>query len=718
MRFVVNGVSTSNYFIIPIRNYSKSKSAICLIYVLRVVLMNIIILGIDSPLIKDVKKLWRNNSNTLGFFPDGAFTDHLIKRRILGVLDEDGAFVGYLIYRINKNLHADIVHLCIKEQYKGKGCARLLVNKLIKIAREKNLRGIGLFCRRDNPAYSLWPKLGLAPYSKKLGRGKDFAELTYYWNDFSPPDLLSSIDETDNRLKVVLDNNVFRDLHDTSHTRNQEARFLGADWLQGQIRLCIVKELLVELDRQHSDPRLRELLYVAQKYDILKTVVSDNNNIRRGIEDIFSNENPTQQDLSDMMLIIQAIEAKADVFLTRDEVILDKSTEIEAQYRLKILRPSDLIVGLDEIDRVHEYQPIKLLNTIVVKQRVRNKDSRCQAEKFHNAKAGETTKQFLANLRTCFSSPVDNLCEYSSIDENLLSLTVSRKKDGYVSIPVLRSTEDDLGVTALQNFILEICADSSREKYRIIQVTDKFLTQSTQNMLHDLGFHKNGDIWEKVAINYIGKIKEVRDYVEKIDTLHNVGIINAIEEGDYWDVERRLWPLKCCDSNIATWIVPIKKYWASQLFDKEFAYDELFGAQHDLVLNRENVYYSAAINSGMVAPGRVLWYVSKDIRDTRTMSIRACSRLVEVVTLPPKDLFRKFRRLGIYEFRDLLKLANNDLNKFLVGFRFADTELFECPVPYEFTRNMGIVANFQSPLKISNMEFEKIYRQGMNFSDF
>lgn len=48
--------------------------------------------------------------------------------------------------------------------------------------------------------------------------------------------------------------------------------------------------------------------------------------------------------------------------------------------------------------------------------------------------------------------------------------------------------------------------------------------------------------------------------MEKIDTLHNVGIINAIEEGDYWDVERKLWPLKCCDFNIATWIVPIKKY--------------------------------------------------------------------------------------------------------------------------------------------------------------
>lgn len=639
------------------------------------------------------------------------------KRRILCVIDKDGTFAGYLIYRVNKNLHADIVHLCVKEHYKGKGCARLLVNKLNEIAREKKLRGIGLFCRRDNPAYSLWPKLGLAPYSKKLWRGKDVAELTYYWNDFSPPDLLSSIDETDNRLKVVLDNNVFRDLHDNSHTRNQEARFLKADWLQGQIKLCIVKELLVELDRQHSDPFLRELLCVAQKYDILKSEINDRDNIKRRIKDIFSHENPTQQDLSDMMLIIQAIEAKADVFLTRDEVILDKSTEIETLYRLKILRPSDLIVGLDEIERVHEYQPIKLLNTIVIKQRVRNKDSRELAEKFHNARSGETTKQFLANLRTCFSSPVDNLCEYSSIDENQLSLTVHSKKDGYISIPVLRSTDDNLGITSLQNFILEICANSPREKYRTIHVTDKFLTQSTQNMLHDLGFHKNGEIWVKVAINYIGKIEEVREHVKKIDTLYNIGIIHSIEEGDYWDVERRLWPLKFCDASIATWIVPIKKYWASQLFDEEFAYDELFGAQHNIVLNRENVYYSAAINSGIVAPGRILWYVSKDIRDARTMSIRACSRLVEVVTLPPKDLFRKFRRLGVYEFRDLLKLTNNDLNKYLLGFRFADTELFECPVSYEFTRNIGIVANFQSPLKISNLEFEKIYCHGMRFSN-
>jgi hypothetical protein len=49
-----------------------------------------------SALLKGVKKLWAENRNTLGFFPDGAFEEHAARRQIIVAQIKTGTVCGYL----------------------------------------------------------------------------------------------------------------------------------------------------------------------------------------------------------------------------------------------------------------------------------------------------------------------------------------------------------------------------------------------------------------------------------------------------------------------------------------------------------------------------------------------------------------------------------------------------------------------------------------------
>ena len=113
----------------------------------------------------------------------------------------------------------------------------------------------------------------------------------------------------------------------------------------------------------------------------------------------------------------------------------------------------------------------------------------------------------------------------------------------------------------------------------------------------------------------------------------------------------------------------------------------------------------------MSVPGRVLWYVSKGCGDG-SMTVKACSQLEEVVVGKPKELFRRFQRLGVYEWRDVYAVAGNDISKEIVAFRFRMTERFKSPVSMETLESVGIRGPFMSPRKISETQFAFIYAKG------
>jgi len=123
-------------------------------------------------------ELHRLNAKTLGFLPKDAFEEHARLRQIIVALGSDCNCLGYVLYRVARG-RASIVHLCAADAARGKGVGRLLVDRLKQ--ETKSLEGIGLYCRRDYEATYLWSKLGFEATHAKPGRGKDLAELTFWW---------------------------------------------------------------------------------------------------------------------------------------------------------------------------------------------------------------------------------------------------------------------------------------------------------------------------------------------------------------------------------------------------------------------------------------------------------------------------------------------------------------------------------------------------------
>ena len=184
------------------------------------------------------------------------------------------------------------------------------------------------------------------------------------------------------------------------------------------------------------------------------------------------------------------------------------------------------------------------------------------------------------------------------------------------------------------------------------------------------------------------------------------------------DVEKTLWPLKLISPEINNIIIAIKPGWARDLFDEDLADADLFGARVDLALQQEGVYYRANSPFPVTAPSRILWYVCKDNKHYGCGSIRACSILDEVIIGKPKDLYKQYKKYGVYTWDDVYSTAKCNIDNEIMAIKFSHTELFKKPLEWsifqEILRSHGTATQIQSPTKITNPAFLEIYEKVNN----
>jgi len=554
----------------------------------------------------------------------------------------------------------------------------------------------------------MWPKLGFAPIGGRPGRGANGVELTYWWYDLHAKDLFSIIEESDDRLRVVMDCNVFRDLHDTSETRNQEAKSLLADWLSGQIELCTVNELFIEIDRLVLPFPREALRRDAARYRKLEYDGHRTDAIYEELKTIFGQTNPNTQQASDMKHVAMSAAVDADVFLTRDNEILSHASEIGERHGLQIMRPVELISRLNEAEQAALYQPARFASTDIQTNRPRPEDVGILAEKLHVPSQRESRVQFEAKLRAILCDVRQNTVIVAQANFSPLFLVARRQTPARCDIVMLRCGHTALAATSLRHALLQIIADTAKSGDGKIVVQEQLLSDEVQGILHELGFRIGPEGWEKVTLRFLGSMSKLDQALQAIKEPRPAEGLTGTE------IESQYWPAKIIGADVDTWAVAIQSGWATELFETKFADELLIRPNRELILSRENVYYSAAIQSGMEgAKGRVLWYVSKDRHQTGTGSIRACSRLLEVRRGRARDLFNAFRRIGVFKWRDILKITGGDKNKEIIALRFADTELFETSFPGAQAKTLGIRNNFTSPVKVTENAFVEIYRQGM-----
>jgi len=680
-----------------------------------------------SPRLDEVQRLWRSHSKTLGQFYKGAFIERAQNGEII-VAIEDDAVVGYALYFTStRHQRVRLTHLCVDKSHRGKGIARQLMDRLRSDTRR--YRGISLYCRRDYDEWNLWPKFGFVAVSEKVGRGKDAHGLTHFWLQHPHKSLFSEVGNGEERLKVVIDANIFYDLDDPDRNGAIETQGLTADWIQPLVQLCVSDELHNEIHRNNDSGVRQDRLAKAHNYDCLDSNADEflraNADVRRLL-----GTPTTEQSESDQRHLARTIASDATVFVTRDQPILNVADTLYEAHGLSVVRPSELVARFEELRNEQDYQRARLAESELRFRRVSTISSLPTGQ---FVATGERERGLVEQLNTAFAHPDRYECHIvETSDGRPMAIHVVEKTDRRMVVPLFRLSKHvvntRLAPTLARTLLSGIVQNSLQSQLLVVEITDARLSDVAVAALNLTGFFKSGSTWLKVSIPEPLAVEDVPKRIQTIagnagiDASGVAHIVDVVSEDSFrcdaaavLEMEHTLWPCKILGCEVTNYVIPIRPRWATDLFDAGLAKSTLWGAETELALNPDSVYYRATRPPMKAVQGRILWYVSNDDDIHGTMRIRACSQLRDVVTGGPKELFRRFRRLGVYEWRHVLETAGS-VDGELMALQFSDTELFPSPVSWNaaqtILRQYGIKSTFVSPTEICESAFVNLYLSG------
>ncbi|MEW5857590.1 MAG: N-acetyltransferase, partial [Cyanobacteriota bacterium] len=530
------------------------------------------------------------------------------------------------------------------------------------------------------------------------------------------------------------DTEIFFHLYPAMNSKLEEADSLIADWLEHYLELCITDEVFNKINHENTENERKQMRIFAQNFTCLTCQNRRLDIIEQPLRKIFKQKN-ILIDEYEIRNLARTLAANIYIYITCNSSLLDIAEDIYECFKLSILRPVELITRLDELRRKPEYQPVRLAGTQLEQTRLQRGQEAILNSYFQSFNQGESRAEFQQRLHRFLAEPDKFECSVVIESENqpLALVVYDRHKKHELEIPMLRVGDNPLAATVTHHLIFQAALVSAREQRQFTRITDIELQETVIKSLQKDTFINvdNGWLRANIAVAETGlnlsqrledlAIKFGQEYEFCHHLANNLKADDAIRDTQTMlDIERFLCPAKIIDADIPTFIIPIKPFWAQQLFDGELANQTLLGATKiGLALNREAVYYksrNAPKELKSAVGGRILWYVSKDKdRGYRGVSaIRAFSRLDEVVIGKPEELYRRFRDLGIYERKHIFDTAHKDLNNVIMAIRFSDTELLKTPVKLNQIKEVfGENMTMRTSLYISKENFAKVYALGV-----
>jgi GNAT superfamily N-acetyltransferase len=633
-------------------------------------------------------EMYKPAKATLGYLPDGGFEDYIDRGRALLLVDQETELAcGYLIFRQAGKL-ASVAHVCVAPTHQGRGLAHLLLGEL---KARPDLSAIRLHCRRDfERANRVWKKAGFHPVAEI--DAKTAGKILQIWQiQLRPdPDLFDSVD----RLKVVLDMNVFLDLHADDAARGDESRALDADWVRANVELWLTPETYFEIDR-NKDRRERERRRRAAGCYRKTTPLEDLASVERALRDAIGTSLPTgPSSESDLRQLAGAAAAGASAFLTRDERVLRLADQIQAAAGLRVVRPSTLLLELDEFERGQVYDPRSLGLTSCVTRAPKDADLKALAGRFVGH--GTEKARMLEGRLRAWSSTRTVTVELFEKQGEALSLSALERGIEEWKLPLVRVAKAGrLAATVAHSALWRAVVAASKRRVvalRLEDLTDPDVVRAAAS----LGFTDEGGY-------------RMKRFCYGVQSLDGAELRGAAADG--W--ERLHWPGMLRASGLQTWVVPIQPMFAARLFDQTLAETELFGVPAELLLGPENIYYSGAVKARIEAPARLLWYVSSPPRSPgygKQSCIVAVSRLCEVNRGRPREVYQRHSRLGVFGLSEVEDTASDGR---VLALRFSYTELLPKRVPLSQIREItGKDHYFPGPTPIPDDHFADILDAG------
>jgi len=676
-----------------------------------------------SKFLKEVMTLGKKNSSTLGFMPEGGFIDHAKKKHILVAKDDD-VFVGYILFRIGlKTNKLSITHLCVTEAFRGQNISIKLIDQL-KTSYEQLLSGISLSCREDYVAPNkVWENYGFVAKDRKRSRSLTEKYLIKWWYDFNSTDLFSFYELSNTKRSALLDMNILIKLRDKDQNNVDQLQSLLADWLADEVDFYYAPEFYNEINRDTDRYRSEKTRsFVTGNFIEAKFDKSDAAIVKEELMQLLKSQ--SKNDLSDIKQLSECVASNIKYFITLDNYILSKRDIIQEKYEIEILKPEELILKIDELSDSTDYQPNRLSGAMHTTNKITHENLNTYISRFLKSDKAETRSAF-SNLvnQVIKDIKISNIKTVDCVTNGSIAFWGYQISENSISIQFLRTLNNNLEFTLFTQLISEIINIAIDLQKPLIEINDDFFCEDKVLLLTKVGFINKGKLWIKVAIKALILSRDLISKYPIVDRILDVSQIEALVSDRHSEqrtmnlymLERKFFPLKFSDLDLPCYIIPIKRYWAGQLFDRYNSGQDFFGAKPEKIWNRENVYYRNVRPINEKYPARILWYVSAQKNQNRQRSILAVSYLDDATSDVVKEQFRKYKRYGIYEWDHIYDLAGMNVNKKVKALKFSDTEVFKKEIPFEkitkiFEDNNRKKNTFVSPVLVSHKVFNDLYK--------
>jgi len=661
----------------------------------------------DAALLAAVIELADKNRATLGLMPRGAFPELAAKNGLL-TSHSNESLTGYALFSVARG-RVRLIHLCVADGHRRTGVARALIRRISEL--HPDATGIGLRCRRDyTGAMATWPQLGFVPTGERGGRGKDQTLLTDWWLSHHLPDLFS-MSESENDVVVAIDHNVFIDLVlDPGRPGAEESRWLTEEWLPERVTLKVTKVSAKEALKNTDERERHRQLHTLNVFPTLEhsPQAADDAAARWRV----AVPRVPDKDRADCDHLISAAAGEARIFVTRDDRLIERYADYAYDtFGIRVIRPSELTIHLDELANGTRYLPVELRGTNYQVSEYGTGAER-ELDAFLSNRAGEHKTRYHRILREVAGQVDAQRWWVRAPSGELVAAWAWRPLPGScaLEVPFFRTLDTPAGATLGRLISFQLRRDARRHKLTSVLVTDPALPATLR---HDL----KSDGYVPVPAGLAAAVLDVRDRHSAAATLapshdlHHLvreAIASASTPDRIATLERTLWPAKFFDTDIPCYLVPIQPRWARTLF----ALDETLWVDSDLLgLSREHVYYRSPQASPPV-PSRIAWYASSNDGKDPISSFVAVSQLVEIDTASPDILYRRYRRLGVYRRADLKGHGPRGLAS---AMRFVDTERLVRQIPLEKARQLprgNEIAHLRGPSRIPTELFQAIYDLG------
>jgi GNAT superfamily N-acetyltransferase len=650
---------------------------------------------------------------TLGLLPVAAYYDAAAKGTLALARDGAGRIVGYALYGLAAG-RVRLTHLCIDKAFRRRGIAQIFVEWISE--RHADYAGILVRCRHDYGLGELWVKLGFVPLSEAPGRSRAGQPIVSWWRDHGHPNIFSRPEDSV-LVRAAVDLNVLRDLADRDRPDHREAAALVSDQISDRLELVRTSALDLEINNLPSDLRGMCL----RRADGLRASRGNQTQIASSASELLVAARLVEpgfpgspQDEFDLQYVAEAAAAGVNVFVTRDERLTELLGPVaEQRYGLRILRPAELVVHIDELVRAEAYRPAALLDT-GFSRRLIGAGQETLLLGLVDRQSRERPADLRRLVRELTASQHERVGVFAP-DGRLAAAFVGRCESGVLAVPLLRVADDPVADTLARQLMYILRQQARDGGASVIRLADPHLPRALRLAAVDDGFVPHEGEYHAFALDVCAPARDVEHAAviaaRSAGLPAPVPLRAALPAVVAAALERAWWPAKIIDSALQSYLVPIRQPFSVDLLGVPSG---LFPRQPELGLSREHVYYRSPGGPKPKAPARVLWYMSgSGTSSGQPAAVIACSQLEDVVCGPPEELHSRFRHLGVWDLGQIRQAAKGGTVQAL---RFSNTEIFAAPIRLprlrELARDHAQHGVPQSPMPITADLFAALYVEG------